>query len=140
MPLYQRYDGKAPVSFNQPGEHHRHRDSSLRRQAITHGSPEEEGGTWGALRSGRRQAQQQKAFIRVSNLPIKMSGLRLTETDWFEWWWGGSPGYKDVASLGSRVEIHFGLNKKGVLRGTLLPFPLTHPRPPLPQVADITNN
>lgn len=70
VPLYQRHDGKAPVSFNQPGEHHRHRDSSLRWQAITHGSPEEEGGTWGAVGSGRRQAQQQKAFIRVSNLPI----------------------------------------------------------------------
>lgn len=58
------------MSFNQPSEHHSQRDSSLRRQAITHGFPEEEGSTWGALGSGRRQAQQQKAFIRVSNLPI----------------------------------------------------------------------
>lgn len=60
---------KCPGVLISQGEHHRHRDSSLRRQAITHGSPED-GGTWGAPGSGRRQEQQQKAFIRVSHLPI----------------------------------------------------------------------
>lgn len=53
---------------------------------------------------------------------------------------GGSPGYRGVGSLRRRVEIHFGLNKKGVLPGSLLPLPLTHTRPPLPQVADLINN